>query len=74
MTTTLSIQAFKELSEAERKKVTKDVLVRLLLDSNEPAELSYLKEAIVNLTDIVKEYKNQQEENSIKIVELYNLF
>ena len=70
MATLMTIKEFKELSDVEQKKVKKDVLMKILLASNEQAELNDLKEAILSLTEIIKDHKKQSEDNSLKIVEL----
>ena len=70
MATPMSIRKFKDLSEAERKKINKDVLVNIILSSGEAPEIADLKEATQGLTDIVKEFKNESEALYLSIADL----
>ena len=72
MAAPMSIKHFKDLSETERKKIHKEVLVNIILASEEPPEISDLKEAIQGLTEIVTNFKNESESISATITELKN--
>ena len=70
MAAPMSIKNFKDLSEAERKKINKDVLVNIILSSDEAPEIADLKEAIQGLTDIVKDFKYESDALSLSIADL----
>ena len=65
----LTIQTFKSMSIADRKKVKKEALMNLIL-SSELSDTSDLTTAIKGLTEMVAEYKKETQENSQKIIEL----
>ena len=62
-----TIKEFKDLSDNERKKVKKDVLVRLLLAA---PDLSDVTVAIQTLSEMVDGFKKEVVNNSTKIIEL----
>ena len=64
-----SIQAYKNLSKAERKTVKKDVLESLILESPE-ADNSDLTEAIRKLHGLIDDFKKEIQSNSTQIVAL----
>ena len=68
----MSIKKFKDLSETERKKINKDVLVNIILASEEPPEIADLKEAIKGLTEIIKDFKKESDTISATITDLMN--
>ena len=61
----ITIEDFKQMSDAEKRKVKREVLVDLLLKSNDTSDLT---SAIENLNDLLKTYKAEQEDNSKAIV------
>ena len=63
-----SIKAYKELTEGERKKVKKDVLESLLLES--PETDKNLAEAIRKLHELIDDFRKEIRENSTQIVAL----
>ena len=63
----ITIAEFKQMTEAEKKKVKREVLVDLLLKSGDTSELT---NAIENLNQLLKAYKVEQEENSKAIVKM----
>ena len=65
----ISLKAFRELSDIERKRLNRDQLINILLNA-EISEIADLSTAIKNLTEMVESFKKQQEEDSIKIVAL----
>ena len=67
MDETISLKAFRELSDIERKRLNRDQLINILLNA-EISEIADLSTAIKNLTEMVESFKKQQEEDSIKIV------
>ena len=67
MDETISLKAFRELSDIERKRLSRDQLINILLNA-EISEIADLSTAIKNLTEMVEGFKKQQEEDSIKIV------
>ena len=66
----LSIQQFKEMSDAERKKVSKKTLVDIIMSAATNPELNQLNDAIKGLTDLIEGYKKETEENSNSIVKM----
>ena len=68
MAESLTIKDFKNMSDAERKKVKKETLMSMILNVTEAPELTDLGEAIKGLTELVQGFRKESEENSNKIV------
>ena len=66
----ISIQDFKDLTDSERKKVKKDVLIQIILNTPESPDFTVLTTAITSLNDMVEGFKKEVACNSAKIVEL----
>ena len=65
----ITLKDFKKLTDVDRKKLKKDVLIDILLATNdEGIEISELSLAIKELTNLVSGYKTEVEENSREIV------
>ena len=65
----ISLKEFKELSKNEKKKFTKEKLMKILLNTESP-DLSSLTNAIKELNKIINDFKKVQVDNSFKIVQL----
>ena len=65
----ITLKSFRELPELERKRFNRDQLITILLNA-EISDMADLTTAIKNLSQMVTEFKNQQEADSQKIVEL----
>ena len=66
----ISIKDIKEMSEADRKKISKDRLLQVILNSNVNDDTSGLTVAVNELKLLLQVYKREVEENSKSIVEL----
>jgi hypothetical protein len=67
---TISIKDFKKMTDSDRKKMKKDTIINMILSSTESPEVSDLSVAIKGLTELVKGFKNECEENSLKVIEM----
>ena len=65
----ISLKEFKELSKNEKKKFTKEKLMKILLNTESP-DLGRLTNAIKELNKIINDFKKVQVDNSFKIVQL----
>ena len=65
----LTIATFKAMSDGDRKKINKDTLVKLILESEAP-QMDELTSAIKCLSELVESYKKETQQNSEEIVKM----
>ena len=65
----ISLEAFKELSDVEQKRFSREKLVSIILNAEIPA-IADLTAATKTLTVLLEGYKKEQEEHSRIIVQL----
>ena len=66
----ISIKEFQNLSHTEQKTFSKDVLLKIILNTDTSQDFSELSLAIKGLKDIVSEFREEQIKDSTTIVYL----